>query len=66
VYGGLPFVYQFRINVSKQKCQAIKIQIQDAQSANFNQGYAISAITLEAGMKQGTFKLPAGKQAPSV
>jgi hypothetical protein len=65
-YGGQPFQYQFRIDLMQQKCQAIRIQIRDLQSANigipFNQGMALSALTFRVGIKPQGARLPASKQ----
>lgn len=59
VWGGSYVPYQWRCRVKKQKCQAIRITVEDLQSAQFNQGFDISAITLEIGIKEGGYKLPA-------
>lgn len=60
VYGGSWVPYQFRIHLSQQKCEAIKIAIEDSQTASFNEGFDISSLALQVGVKRGPFKLPAG------
>jgi hypothetical protein len=65
VYGGNYIPYQFRIHLAQQKCSAIRIKVEDTQSAPFNEGFNISAITLQAGMKTGLNKLPANKNVGS-
>lgn len=60
-YGGNVPLYQFRIRLNQQKFEAIQITIQDTQSENFGEGYSISALTFEVGIKRGPFKLGATK-----
>jgi hypothetical protein len=62
-FGGAPgqSVYQFRVDVLR-KCQAIRFQITDQQSAPGNEGFSLSAISLVVGVKRGQFRLPAIKQ----
>ena len=51
---------QFRGFLSKQKCQAIQFELEDAVHANTNtgQGYIINEIQLTVGSKRGGFRLP--------
>lgn len=49
--------YQFIVNFSRQKCQSIQIIIQDSVNATANT-FSITDITVEAGIKNGTNKLP--------
>jgi hypothetical protein len=58
-YGGEFPLYQWRINFIRQKCQSIRLTIQDVQSTNIGEGFNISGMTLTAGLKKGTNKLPA-------
>lgn len=60
-YGGYGNPYQFRVNFKQQKCQSIKLLIEDAQE-HAGQGFSLSQITFEAGGKQGLFKLSKGKK----
>lgn len=59
-YGGTEdgSLYQIRVDLERQKCQSIKILIEDAQDV-IGEGLTLSAITFRAGLKQGEFNLPA-------
>lgn len=59
-YGGSGAAYQARIDLTRQKCQAIKIRIEDVQ-ATAGEGLALSAISLQVGAKASTGKF--GKAA---
>ena len=52
-----PTKYQYRIFPSIQKCEAIKIKITELQSAPYGEGFDISAINIELGVKRGQNKL---------
>lgn len=58
-WGGVFTPYQFRIDFKKQKCTSIRLKITDNQTSNYNEGYAISAITFEVGVLPGLNKVPA-------
>lgn len=58
VWGGNFVPYQWRIHLTKQKCETIQITIEDNQESNFNEGFDLSNISLEVGTKQGNNKLP--------
>jgi hypothetical protein len=60
-YGGDGNVYQARIDFERQKCQSIKISIEDVQ-AEAGEGLSLSTMTLQVGSKQGTNKLPVTNQ----
>lgn len=50
-------VLQFRAHLSKQKCEAIKFEIYDADnSASTGDGFVIESIALEVGIKKGIFR----------
>ena len=55
-YGGSGNVYQARFDFKTQKCQSLKLQIEDVQSAA-GEGLSLSAVTLLVGGKGGLFKL---------
>lgn len=65
VYGGEDNgVYQFQIHMKRQKCQAIRVvieEIYDNSSDGSGQGMDITGITLEMGIKQGQNKLKGSK-----
>jgi hypothetical protein len=48
-----PTKYQYRIFPSIQKCESIKIKITELQTAPYGEGFDISAINLEVGVKRG-------------
>lgn len=60
-YGGDYPLYQFRVFMTRQKCEAIQFQIQDVQTTDFGEGMTLSAIGLEVGAKRGLNKLPAAR-----
>jgi hypothetical protein len=60
-YGGSGNVYQARFDFKQQKCQAIKLQIEDVQSAA-GEGLSLSAMTLLVGGKGGLFKVDTGRK----
>jgi hypothetical protein len=51
-------LYEYRIDFSTQKCTSIRLQVSDAQSSNYNEGYAISSIVFEVGQLPGGNRLP--------
>lgn len=61
VFGGQFPLYQFRIKMLQEKCQAVQITIEDNQVAPFGEGMAISAISFTAGVIGGTKKIPANR-----
>lgn len=61
VYGGYGALEQMRVNLKQQKCQAIKLTIEDAQ-ATPGEGLSLSGITLRAGAKEGTNKMSATRK----
>lgn len=56
-----PGVYQYRIHILQQKCESIKIQILESQSTPYGEGYSLSTMAFEVGVKEGPMKLSAGK-----
>lgn len=56
-----PGNYQFRIFLTQQKCESIKVDITDSQSSAFGEGYNLSALALEVGVKTGLDKLAAAQ-----
>jgi hypothetical protein len=59
-YGGTGSPYQARVNFKQQKCQSIKLLIEDVQE-NAGQGLSLSQITFQVGGKTGMFKMAKGK-----
>lgn len=63
-YGGLlndNNVYQLRVDFKKQKCQSIKIKIQELQNSPIGRGLSLSGFNFEVGAKRGLFKPGQGK-----
>ena len=57
--------FQRRIDVTQQKCEAVKIMLWDApvmvaEQLVMGEGMALTGLTLEIGTKKGTQKVPAG------
>lgn len=55
-----PGLYQFRIHMEQQTCEAVKVQIYDSQTSSYGEGFSLSSLTFEVGVKKGAMKLPAG------
>ena len=55
-------LYQFRFDLSRQKCTAIRLSLEDVQTSGFNEGLRLSNLALEVGTKQGGNKLRPGRQ----
>lgn len=55
-YGGYGNPYQFQVNMKRQKCQSIKLEIEDVQE-NAGEGFSLSQITFQLGGKSGLFKV---------
>lgn len=61
VYGG-PFpLYQFRVKMLREKCQAVQVTLEDSQTAPFGEGLSLSALLFNVGMIAGAKKVPAGR-----
>ena len=60
-------VYQFQAHMKRQKCQAIRFEIEDITDNSLDSGTyesaTFSGITVEVGVKRGQNKLGGGKQA---
>lgn len=54
--------YQYRCHLKKQKCEAVQFEIQDLSQSGTGESMELSALTLEVGLKQGSFKLPASRK----
>jgi hypothetical protein len=63
-YGGEgSTVYQFRLKPARQKCETIKIRLEDIDTQNVNGGgsFKLVAMTFEVGAKGGLYRLPPRK-----
>lgn len=54
-------VYQFRVNIQRQKCESIQVTIQDVSTGLNGESFALSALGFEAGIKRGLDKIGATK-----
>ena len=61
LYGGEARIYQARVDMEQQKCQAFKLLIQDEQET-VGQALSLSALTLQVGGKAGTFKVNSNRK----
>lgn len=63
-YGGDGNVHQLRVDLKRQKCQSIKIRIEEIQNdlQNLGEGLSLSNIMLEVGQKVGVNKIDTGRQ----
>ncbi len=50
-------VYQFRVNLTRQKCEAVQITIQDVDTGTDGESFSLSAMGLEVGIKRGLNKI---------
>jgi len=57
LYGGDGNLYQIRLNMKKQKCQSIKITIEDSESSQNGESLEISNLLFVVGVKRGEFKM---------
>lgn len=57
VYGSPYPLYQYRINLARQKCETIQFTIEDVQSSNYGEGLSLSAMAFEVGAKKGLNKI---------
>ena len=56
-YGGDFPLYQFRYMLPRQKCESIQLTIEDTQTDQIGEGYQLSALGFELGIKEGLNKL---------
>lgn len=61
-YGGeADTTYQFRFKPKRQKCEAIRFELESSFPSGGGQGFSISDLTLVLGIKQGSYKMRAAK-----
>ena len=54
-----PGVYQYRIFLSRQKCESIRFSLEDSELSPLGEGFYLSAIAFEVGIKKGLNKMAA-------
>jgi hypothetical protein len=65
LYGGKFPLYQWRVFPKRQKCQALRICIEDIMDDTFGESFNISSMRFEVGIKQGSNKLDSSKSFPT-
>lgn len=56
-----PAPYQLEIHLTQQKCEAIQISIEDTQSPAYGEGFSLSALAFEVGVKGSLNRVPNSK-----
>lgn len=51
--------YQFRVHMERQKCESIQITLEDVLDEGTGEGYSLSNLAFEVGLKQGLDKIRA-------
>lgn len=59
VYGGEFQLYQWRIDLARQKCQAVKLIFEDVPVSGSGEGLNLTSLGFEVGAKKGLNKMPA-------
>lgn len=54
-----PGLYQYRIFLNKQKCETVRFSLEDDGLSPLGEGFYLSAITFEVGLKAGLNKMKA-------
>ena len=62
VYGGDSNIHQIRLDLKIQKCQSIKIRIEEIQDQELGEGLSLSNILFQVGVKKGTNKQDVNQQ----
>lgn len=60
-YGGNPQNYQFRVDMTRQKCQSVQFTIESVPEVDYGRCFSISNLALEVGAKLGLNKVPASR-----
>lgn len=61
LYGGEYQLYQWRVDLARQKTQSVKFIIEDLPAATAGEGMSLSSIAFEVGAKIGLNKVPASQ-----
>lgn len=62
VYGGAYPLYQYRVNMDIQKCEAIQFILEEVPLSTYGEGLSLSGFTTLVGIKKGLYKIPANRQ----
>ena len=60
-YRGNPQNYQFRVDMTRQKCQSVQFTIESVPEVDYGRCFSISNLALEVGAKLGLNKVPASR-----
>jgi len=64
VYGGVEdAIYQFMATLGQQKCQAVRVLIEDVMADTVDESYDMVGLALLAGVKPGLHRIRTGKRA---
>ena len=55
--------YQYRLFLARQKCEALQLEIYDSAQASSYEGFDLSAVALEVGVKRGLNKMASARSA---
>ena len=61
VYGGTFQLYQWRVDLARQKTQAVKLILEDLPAATAGEGLSLTSLGFEVGAKTGLNKVPASQ-----
>jgi hypothetical protein len=56
-YGGQDLPYQVRLHIRRQKCQSLRMIIEDVAQEGTCESYSLSGVAFEVGVKKGGAKL---------
>lgn len=56
-----PYQAEYRVFLARQKCTSMQFTLFDSSTGTIDQGYSISAMSFEVGLKRGLNKLPANQ-----
>lgn len=62
VYGGEYPLYQYRVDMDRQKCEAIQFILEEVPLVEYGEGLSLSGFTTLVGMKKGLYKIPENRQ----
>lgn len=55
-FGGDDITYQPRMHLSRQKCQSVKVLIEDIPTGGSKESYSLTGVSFEVGVKKGAWK----------
>jgi hypothetical protein len=56
-----PYQAEYRVFLARQKCTSMQFTLSDSSTGTIGEGYSISAMSFEVGLKRGLNKLPASQ-----